>query len=69
MTSDDIILQWMCEEGLPLTRGTYRFVNWFGCPPAYMSAEEAASIPAWLPERDPIGEAKARRAGRKRVRP
>jgi hypothetical protein len=49
MTSADIIVQWMIEEGLPLTRETWIALNWWCTPPAVLSAEEEAEVPWWLP--------------------
>jgi hypothetical protein len=53
----------MKRSGIPLTRESYRFQNWFGTPPDYISAEEQAEIDEALEEVEGAPEKKGESDG------
>lgn len=48
--TDDIVLQWMIEKGVPLTRENYLYMAFFGTPPDEIGGEIEASIPKEIGE-------------------
>ncbi len=52
--TDDIVLQWMIEKGVPLTRENYLHMAYFGTPPDEIGGEIEASIPWEIKHADDI---------------
>jgi hypothetical protein len=48
--TDDIVLQWMIEKGVPLTRQNYLDMAYLGNPPDEIGGEIEASIPKEIGE-------------------
>jgi hypothetical protein len=52
--TDDIVLQWMIEKGVPLTRENYLYMAYMGDVPEEIGGEIEASIPKEIDEAEDI---------------
>jgi hypothetical protein len=52
--TDDIVLQWMIEKGVPLTRENYLYMAYMGDVPEEIGGEIEASIPKEIGEAEDI---------------
>lgn len=52
--TDDMVLRWMIEKGVPLTRENYLYMAYFGTPPEEIGGEIEASIPKEIGEAEDV---------------
>ncbi len=52
--TDDIVLQWMIEKGVPLTRENYLYMAYMGDVPEEIGGEIEASIPKEIGEAEDV---------------